>query len=113
MFRQQPRQHLRDGRAVVGGRRGHQHHQQQAHAIEDDMPLPAPQFLARVIAPDAADRGLLDRLAVDAGDLGRGVLSGGEADLAAAGLKDGLPGTIDLPSFEVVVAGALGRQVVR
>ena len=46
-------------------------------------------------------------------DAGVGVVTAGHADLLAQGVEDLLPGAVGLPLGEVVVDGALGRQVVR
>ena len=77
------------------------------------MPLHAADLLAPVVAPLAADLGPLDRLAVDARGPRLGLMPGGLADLTPQGVHHVLPGAVVAPLGEVVVDGALGREVVR
>jgi hypothetical protein len=70
------------------------------------------ELLTPVVAPLAADLGPLDRLAVDAAGTRRRLPAVGDAHPLAQGVHEPLPGAVVPPSREVVVDGALGRQVV-
>ena len=95
----------------VGGR--HQDRQQQAHAIDDDMPLAAVHVLEVVAAPLRTAGGRVDRLAVNAGG-GAGVVGlRGRAGLAAERVVDGVQGAVVPPLIEIPPDGAPGRQVNR
>jgi hypothetical protein len=73
-----------------------------------------PKDVARVvIAPLLSDFGRLDRLAVDAPGAGAGLATVGDPHLLAQGVEDLLPGAVIPPLGEIVVDGALGREVVR
>jgi hypothetical protein len=97
----------------VGRGRRDQDDQQQSERIHDDMTLAAPQLLAAVVAPKAADLAALDRLAVDAPGPRRRPPTGRLSHPLTQGVEDALPGAVVPPLLEVVVDGALGRQVVR
>src|SRR5437763_17086586 len=76
------------------------------------MTLAPPELLAAVVAPLAADLRALDRLAVDAAGPRRRLPTGRRPDHATQGVGDPLPGAVVTPLPEVVVDGALRRQVV-
>ena len=82
-------------------------------AVHHDMPLPPRDLLAPVVAPLAADLGPLDRLAVDAAGARARARRPASPDLPPQGVHDRLPGAVVAPLAEVVVDGALGREVVR
>src|SRR2546421_4430953 len=76
------------------------------------MPLAALDLLVAVVARWATHLAGLDALRIDAGSAGRLGATLLAADLTAQGIHQLLPGTVLLPSDEVVPGGALGDQVM-
>src|SRR5262245_57428923 len=76
------------------------------------MPLAAAHLLAAVGADLLTAVGGLDRLAVDAGDAGRGRAAGRLAEADAEDVDDPIPGAVALPGVEVVVDGPPRGEVV-
>src|SRR3954447_25708640 len=91
----------------VGG--GHQHGQEQAHAVHHDVAFAAIDVLGVVPAPLLAAGGGVHRLAVHAGRSPRRVRFLLGADLLAEQVVDGIQGTIVPPLVEVAPDGTLGR----
>jgi site-specific DNA recombinase len=94
----------------IGGR--HQHGQQQAHAVHDDMPFPTVDVLGVVAAPLLTAGTGVDRLAVDTGGRPGMVRLLGGPGLAAEPVVDGVQDAPATPSVEVPPDGALGREVL-
>jgi len=114
LLRRNLREQQRRCGAVVQGGAGDQHRDQQSQRIDQQMPLPALDFLAAVVAPlFPADLGRLHRLAVDAGRTGGRFASRCDADLRPQRIDDPLPSAVIAPLGEIAEDRALGRQVVR
>jgi hypothetical protein len=100
----------RPGIVHVGGR--HQDAQQQSHAVDHDVALPAVDVLGVVATPLFAAGGGVDRLAVDArGGAGMvGLLR--RADFTAERVVDRVQRAVVPPLIEVSPDGALGREIL-
>src|SRR5271165_3733172 len=97
---------------VLDARRVDHRRHDHPQRVHDQMPLPAVDFLVRVLAVWTPSFGGLDALAVDdahAWALGATVLV---ADLGPQGVVDPGPGAVVAPLVEIVVAGAPGGQVL-
>src|SRR5207247_6911747 len=86
--------------------------QDQAQAIDDQVPLAALDLLAAVVARLPAGATALDRLAVEVGGARRALAAGLLARLVAQGVVDPLPGAVLAPLAEVVVGGGPGAVVL-
>ncbi len=91
---------------------GHNHHQQQAQRIDQEVALAPHDIFALVVAPLAGHLRGLDTLAVDAARRRMLMAPGTAADLGAQRVVDALPGGVVAPPAEVVVAGLPFRIVL-
>ena len=101
-----------DAVAVLDRGRVDDDRQEQPHGVDDDVPLPARDPLAHVVAPRLAPLGGVDALAVD--DRRRGALLAavGVPQPGAEHVEDLRPGAVEPPPAVVEVDGAPGGQVV-
>lgn len=114
LFRRNQGKQLGRSDAVVDARGGDQHGDEQSQRIDQQMSLPALDFLPAVVASlFPADLGRLRRLTVDARRAGRRFLSRRDAHLASQSVDQPLPRAVVAPLGEVPVRRALGGQIVR
>ena len=106
-------QQSRCGNAIVQRSGSDQHGHQQPQRIDQQMPLAALDFLAPVVTAFlAAHLGGLHRLAVDAHRTGRRLAAFLDTDLAPQHIDELGPSAVVAPLGEILVHGALGKQVV-
>src|SRR5262245_43506592 len=109
----EPLGHLRCGHSVVDGCGCHQHRQQKAHGVHENMAFSPVNLLAAIVATLAASLGRLHRLTVDAGSAGSRIPARFGACLSTQVIHHLLPGAVVPPTGEVIVDGALGQKIVR
>lgn len=99
--------------AILDRGRVHDHRQEQAHGVDDEVPLPARDPLARVVTPVVAPLGGVHGLAVD--DRCRRALlpAVGVPQPGPEHVEDLPPGAVESPPSVVIVDRAPGGQVVR
>jgi hypothetical protein len=76
------------------------------------MAFTAVDLLAPVVAARAAALAAFDSLGVEGRLLGLGFASDGDADLAAKGIQDPLPGAVLFPGVEEAVGGGRFGQIL-
>src|ERR1051326_3088903 len=107
-----PRKHFRGRTAIIDVGRRHDHGDQKALHIDEDVPLAPPDFLAAIRAALRPPFGGLHRLAVDGGGTGSRVPTALAAELNAKGVEEALPSAVAGPRLEIVVHGLPGGEVM-
>jgi hypothetical protein len=113
LFYGQPPQHIGSRCPIVGRCRRNHDGQQQPQCINDDMALHASQFRARIVSAFATDLGPFDCLTVDTSGARTWLTAVRHTHVLPKGIRNSLPSAVIAPLGEVVVNGALGRQIVR